>query len=106
MLNGQKKKKKKKKMPKIINFKFHSSFSNFGRDTPQMHEFWGAKLLLEEMLFETFTPIWSDVNKNKKNGKNPKLPNSLNNFGIETLPRSMHDFFGMNLMCTFRGDVV
>ena len=32
----------------------------------------------EEMLFETFTPLWSHVKKNnnkKKIGKNPKLEN-------------------------------
>ncbi len=35
------------------------------------------------MSFETFTPIWSHVNQNGKNDKNPKFEfhNSLNNFG-------------------------
>ncbi len=44
--------------------------------------------------------MWSHVNeKEKQNDKNPKfqIHNSLNK---ETLPRSMYDIWGMNLLYT------
>ncbi len=46
--------------------------------------------------------------KKKKKKKMPKIQNlkfhnSFNNFGRDIL-MSMHDFLGVNLMCTFRGD--
>ncbi len=42
-----------------------------------------------------------------KNCQNFKFHNSLNNcWLVETLPKSMNGFGGVNLMCTFRGDVV
>ncbi len=48
-----------------------------------------------------------DVNENEQNVKHPKLKflNSSNNL-VETLPRSMHVFLGVNLLCTFKGDVI
>ena len=64
----------------------------------------------EEMSFETFIPMWSNVNENEKKLakiQNLKFHSSLNNFGRDPpYPRSMHDFLGVNLVCTFRGDVV
>ncbi len=71
-----------------------------------VHEFLWSKsaVLWEEMLFETFAPIWSHVND--KNGKNWNFvilwPTTL----VDTLPRSMHAFLEVNLMCTSRGEVV
>ena len=44
----------------------------------------------------------------KKIGKNSKFQifAKLYTTLVETLPRSMHELFGVNLCCTFRGDVV
>ncbi len=54
----------------------------------------------EEISFETFTPIWSHVNENET--PPPPLSATL----VDTLSRSMHDILGVNVTCTFRGDVV
>ncbi len=44
MWNAPPPKKKEKKMPKIQNFKFHNSFSNFDRDPAQEYAWiWGSK---------------------------------------------------------------
>ncbi len=66
-------------------------------------------ILSEEMSFEIFTPIWSYVNEKRKkeNVKNPKF--EISQFfdeQLETRHRSMHEFCGVNLLCTLRGDVV
>ncbi len=47
-------------------------------------------------------------NRNIKIGQKPKFWNFtiLYTTFVETLIRSMHTFFGENLLCTFRGDVV
>ena len=97
-------------MPKVQNFKFHNAFNNFGRDTFQEYT-WilGSKsgvILSEEMSFETFIPTRPHVNENEE-----KLA-KIQNFTIlwtslaETSTTRMHDFLGVNLMCTFIGDVV
>ena len=54
------------------------------------------------MSFEFFSPIWSHVNENekKKMVKNPKF--GILKTLVQTLQRSMRDFLGMNLLCTFR----
>ncbi len=57
--------------------------------------------LSEEMSFETFAPIWSHVSENEKYLSKIQI----SQFFVETLPRIMHDFLGVSLVCTFRGDV-
>ena len=49
--------------------------------------------VLSEMSLETFPPIWSYVNENGKNGKNPRFE-ILQFFPklVETLPISIHGF--------------
>ena len=58
--------------------------------------------VLSEMSFETFTPIY----RAHINGKSPKFHNSLNTFGRDPPYTSVHECLGVNLMCTFTGDVV
>ncbi len=59
------------------------------------------------MYFQTrcrlkFFLLWSHVNEKWRKSKNfTNLYTTL----VETLPRSMQEFFGVNLLCTFRGDV-
>ncbi len=56
---------KKKKMPKIQNFKLHSSFNNFGIDPPREYtwilgeQIWCV--LSKDTSFETFTPIYGPM---------------------------------------------
>ncbi len=62
----------------------------------------------DKMLFEVFSSIWSHVNENEKmfpKIQNLKFRQSLYNFGRD-LPRSLHEVFVVNLLCSFRGDVV
>ena len=46
--------------------------------------------------------------KKKKNGKHPEFEVFVHLYTTlaDTLPRSMHEFLGVNLLCTFRGGVV
>ncbi len=64
-------------------------------------------MCFQKKIFEVLSPIWSHVNENEKNLAKPqnlKFHQSLCDFGRD--PRSMHEFLGVNLLCTFRGDVV
>ncbi len=51
----------------------------------------------------SFCPLWSHVEM--KTILNLKFHHSLNNFGREP-SMSMHEFWGVNLLCAFREDVV
>ncbi len=73
---------------------------NFGE------QIWCA--LSEEMSFETFIPIWSNVNENEKHlAKIQKLKFLiyLNKF-CRDLSQGYAYFWAVKLMQTFRGDVV
>ncbi len=61
---------------------------------------------LGEMSFETFTSIWSYVKKGNKNGQKSKMFTILWTTLVESFRRSMHEFCGVNLLCTCIGDVV
>ncbi len=110
MLHGQKK--NKKKLPKIQNFKFHYSFNNFVRDPPKGYT-WilGTKsgvLFQRRCRLKLLPPYCPMLTETKTNWQKSKIWNFTILWAIlvETLPRSMHDFFGVNVMCTFTGDVV
>ncbi len=64
----------------------------------------------DNMSFEVSFIIWSHVNENKKKIVKIQIvkfrPYLYCTTLVETLPRSMHEFLGVNLLCTFRGDVV
>ncbi len=63
--------------------------------------------LSDQTSFEVFSPIWSHVNENEKKCQKSNIWNfaSLYTTLADTLSRSMHEFLGVNLLCTFRGDV-
>ncbi len=62
--------------------------------------------VLSEMSFETFPPIWSYVNKTRKKKWQKAEIRNFTIFLVETLPGSIHDLLGVNLLFTFRGDIV
>ena len=105
-------KKRTKEIAKNPKFKISQFFIQLWLPlTRSMHDFLGANLfcVFRQDVFEVFSPIWSHVNENeKKKWQKSKIWNFTILWAtlVETLPRSMHDFLGVNVMCTFRGDVV
>ena len=101
-------------MQKVNNLKFHYSFNNFVRPPPpwRIHEFLGSKsgVLFQRICclnpLPPYGPMLWKTKKKLAKIQNWKFYNSLNNFGRETISRSMHDFLGVNIICTLRGDIV
>ncbi len=77
-------------------------------------KFWSVSLYGQRVQrYRSFynSPLTTMLNSQKKNKKiclNLKILNVtiLLTILVETLPRSIHEFGGANLVCTFRGDVV
>ena len=103
-----KKKKKEKKMP---NFKSHYSFNNFGRDK-EYTRIMGRKsgvFFQRRFCLKLLPPYGAMLTKKKGGGgvQNVKFHNYLNNFRDPPPPPEYAWFFGgVNLMRTFRRDVV
>ena len=104
MLNGQKKK-RTKKMPKIQNFKLHYSFNTFGRHPPQEYpwilESKSDVFFQRRYRLHILLPYGPMLAKTKKNGKNPKFHNFLNNYGRDP-PQEYAWFFGSESDVYFR----
>ncbi len=105
------KKKKKKKTQKLQNFKFRNSSNNFGRDPLQGYTWiFGSKsgaYFQRWCRLKLSLPCSPMLMKTKKKWQKSKIWNftMLWTILVETLLASMHDIGGVNLVCTFRGDV-
>ena len=80
ILNGQ----IKKKMSKILNFKFHYCFNNFGRNPPQEYAWIWVANLVGSFRGDVVWNVYSHVSENKNKLskiQNLKFHNCLNNFG-------------------------
>ena len=100
-------KEQKKNLQKIRNLKFHNTTLPMS-----MHEFVGANLLCsfrQDVVWSFFSDMVRPMlMKTKKNWQKCKIWNFVNLYTtlVEPIPRSMHGLLGVNLWCTFRGDVV
>ncbi len=92
------KKKRTKKLPKI-------SYTTLVDTFPRSMHFQTRCRL---KFFLPYGPMLTKTKKKKKKWQNSKIWNIANLYTtlVETLPRSMHDFFAVSLFCNFRGDVI
>ena len=108
MLSGHKKR-MKKKMPKIQNLNFTILLTTLVETMARsihVHDVFGANLVYSfggDVVWNFYSHVVTCWRKRNKNGKNPKF--EISQLLVDTLPRSMYDFIGVNTMCTVRGHV-